>query len=183
MLDTNNVRVGVTGEMSVGPLGTTAPTGAAGALPVAMKGLGYVDDAGVTEDPNKSVKDIKGWQKGAIVRSLVTDGKLTYKLRLIETKKETVEAFYGTEVAVSATEGTWVINPTSTGGRQCFDLDVIDGANIRRIWIPQGEITDTAAIKYANTDEYGYEITITAYYDADLGGNAQVWDTALRSAA
>ncbi|NHN55772.1 hypothetical protein G9U51_08280 [Calidifontibacter sp. DB0510] len=183
MLNSGNVRVGVTGEVNVGPTSTTPPTGTTGPVPTGMKGLGYVDDKGVTEDPNKSTKVIKAWQKGATVRTLVTDGTLTYKFRLIETTAETTALFWGTTVTQTATEGSFVNDPTATGGRKCFLIDVLDGGNLRRIWIPQGEVTDTTALTYNNGDEYGYEVTVTAYYDNALGGNAKTFDTALKNAA
>ena len=179
----SNVRVGVTGEVNVGPSSTTPPTGTTGPVPVGMKGLGCVDEKGVTEDPNKSTKEIKIWQNGATVRTLVSDGKLTYKFRLVETTAETVALFYGTTVTQTAADGSYVINPTSTGGRKAFLIDVLDGANVRRIWIPQGEVTDTAALTYASGEEYGYDITISAYFDTGLGGNAKTWDTALKTPA
>lgn len=182
-LKSNEVRVAVTGEVNVGPLSVTAPTGAAGPVPTGQTGLGFVDDGGVTEDPNKSTKVIKAWQKGQTVRTLVTDGTLTYKFRLIQTNKDTTEAYYGSKVTQTATEGSWVIDPTNTGGRKTWTIDVVDGANLRRIWIPEGEVTDTAAIKYAGTDETGYEVTVTAYFSESIGGNAKTWDTSLKTAA
>lgn len=181
-LKSNEVRVAVTGEVHRGPLGTTAPTGTTGPVPSGQTGLGFVDDGGVTEDPNKSTKVIKAWQKGQTVRTLVTDGTLTYKFRMIQTNKDTTEVYYGSKVTQTEDEGSFVIDPTNTGGRQTWTIDVLDGPNIRRIWIPEGEITDTTAIKYAGTDETGYEVTLTAYYSDSISGNAKTWDTALKSA-
>ena len=183
-LNSSQVRVAVTGEVYVAPLSVTAAiTGTAGAIPTGYTGLGLVDDGGVTEDPNKSTKQIKAWQKGQVVRTLVSDAALTYKFRMIQTNADTTSVFYGTEVDQTEAEGSFIIDPSSTGGRRKWLIDVLDGANVRRIWVPEGEVTDTTAIKYASTDETGYEITIAAYLNAELGGNAKVWDTALKLTA
>ena len=36
---------------------------------------------------------------------------------------------------------------------------------------------------YANGEAIGYEVTIAAYPDSTIGGNAKVWDTALKTGA
>lgn len=181
-LDASKVRVAVTGEVSVGATTATAPTGTSGAL-TGFTGLGYVSEDGVTESRERSTEDIKAWQNGAVVRTLVTEGKLTYQLALIETKKETVELAYGTTVTQSATDGNYVIVPTNTGGRKSFVIDIIDGAQIKRIYIPEGEITEVGETVYANGEAIGYEVTIAAYPNTAIGGNAKVWDTALKTGA
>lgn len=181
-LDASKVRVAVTGEVSVGATTATAPTGTSGAL-TGFTGLGYVSEDGVTESRERSTEDIKAWQNGAVVRTLVTEGSLTYQLALIETKKETVELAYGTTVTQTATDGNYVIVPTNTGGRKSFVIDIVDGAQIKRIYIPEGEVTEVGETVYANGEAIGYEVTIAAYPNTTIGGNAKVWDTALKTGA
>ena len=175
-----NVRVAVTGEISVGATTATAPTGTGGAL-TGFTGLGYVGEDGVTESRDRSTEDIKAWQNGDTVRTLVTEGSLTYNFKLLETTKAAVELAYGTTVTQSVTDGNYVIVPTSTGGRKSFVIDVVDGSNLRRIYIPQGEVTEVGDTVYANGEAIGYEVTVTCYADAGIGGNAKVWATSLKS--
>jgi hypothetical protein len=80
-------------------------------------------------------------------------------------------------------DGSWLVIPTSTGGRQAFVLDVIDGANLQRTYIPQGEVTEVGDHVYVNSDVVGYDVTVTAYPDPVLGANAQSWNSALATAA
>lgn len=176
------VRVAVTGAVSVGPTTATAPTGTASAL-TGLSDLGLVDEAGVTESRGRSTNNIKAWQGGQIVRTVVTDGALTYHFKLLETSKETVELYYGTDVDTTATEGSLVIIPTATGGRKTFVLDVVDGDELLRVYVPQGEVTDVGDRVYANGEAIGYEVTLTAYYDNTIHGMAKVWATALKTAA
>jgi hypothetical protein len=179
-LDSTKVRVAVSGAVSMGAVGAAAPSGTGSAL-TGLTDLGLISEDGVTETRDRSTDTIKAWQNGATVRTVVTDGALTYHFKLLETKKETVELYYGTTVTAAATDGSFVIIPTATGGRRAFVLDVVDGAELIRTYIPQGEVTEVGERVYNNGEAVGYEVTITAYVDAALGGSAKVWATALHS--
>lgn len=181
--DSANVRVAVTGAVSMGPTGTTAPVDSSTALDAAFIDLGLIGDGGITESRNRTTNDIKAWQGGATVRTVVTDGTLTYQFVLLETKKETVEAFYGATSTAGTTDGSLVVVPTSTGGRKAFVLDVIDGSELIRVYIPQGEVTAVGDRVYSNGEAIGYDVTVTAYQDDTISGSAKVWMTALGPAA
>lgn len=178
--DSTKVRVAVSGEVLMGATSATAPTGTSGTT-TGFTGLGYVSEDGVTETRDRSSDDLKAWQNAAIVRTVVTDANLTYSFTLLETKKETVELYYGTTVTAASTEGNFVIVPSSTGGRRSFILDVVDGAELMRVYIPSGEVTETGDRVYASGEPIGYEVTVTAYPDTTLGGSAKVWATALKT--
>lgn len=180
--DSSNVRVAVTGAVSVGLTSATAPTGTAAVL-TGFDDLGLVGEDGVTESRDRTTNSIKAWQNGATVRTVVTDGELTYNFTLLETKIETVETYYGATVTDAATEGDFVIVPTATGGRKSFVIDVVDGAELERVYIPEGEVTAVGDKVYANGSPIGYEVTITAYDNSTIGGSAQVWATALKTPA
>jgi len=179
--NSQNVRVAVTGAVSVGDTDATAPTGTSGAL-TGFSDLGLIGEDGVTESRGRSTNDIKAWQGGALVRTVVTDGTLTYHFIMLETSKATAELFYGATSVADVSDGSLVIVPTSTGGRKSFVLDVIDGSELLRVYVPQGEVTEVGDRVYQNGEAIGYEVTVTAYLDATLGGAAKVWMTALKTA-
>lgn len=175
MTDSTKVRVAVTGEVMVGLTTATPPTGTGGAT-TGFEALGFVSEDGVTETRDRSTNDIKAWQNAATVRSVVTEATLTYQMVLIETNKATVELFYGTDV--DDAEGSFNIVPASTGGRKSFIIDVVDGEELIRTYVPSGEVTEVGDRVYASGEPIGYEVTITAYPDAD-GNAATVWATGL----
>lgn len=181
-LNSQNVRVAVTGATYVGPTTAAAPTTATSALGTDFKDLGYVSDGGVTETRDRSTNDIRAWQNSALVRQPVTESSITYNWTMIETKKETVEQYYGTTVAA---DGSIKIDPSKTGGRKSYVIDVIDGDDIIRVYIPNGEVTEVGDQAYVNGDPIGYEITITGY--ATTVGNevysAIKWYSSLKTAA
>jgi hypothetical protein len=179
MTDSSKVRVAVTGEVSVGPTTTAAPTDADTQLPAGFKALGFVSEDGVTETRDRSTNDIKAWQNAATVRTVVTDATLTYQFTMIETNADTVALFYGS--TVDDTDGSFPIIPASTGGRKSFVLDVVDGDELIRTYVPQGEVTEVGDRVYASGEPIGYDVTITAYPD-NTGKAAEVWATALIAA-
>lgn len=179
-LTSANVRVAVTGAVMVGPTSTTAPTSTASAT-TGFADLGLISEDGVTESRGRTTNSIKAWQNGAEVRVVVTDGTLTYKFVMLETSLATVQAYYGVSVTQTVSEGSFVIVPTATGGRKSFLLDVVDGAELLRVYIPQGEITEVGDKVYNGTTPIGYEVTVSAYTDSTISGNAKVFATALKS--
>lgn len=153
------VRVAVTGGVYIAPTATAAPTNATTALNAAFVELGYVGEDGVTESRERSIETIKAWQNAATLREVVTDATIRYSFTLLETSIATLTAVYG---AAPAT-GTLDISPAVTGGRKSFVIQVVDGANLLRIYIPQGEVTEVGDVVYASGEPVGYEVTVTAY--------------------
>ncbi len=182
VLNSSNVRVGITGALYRGDESAVAPTDADTALGTGWVDLGYFGEDGVTEARDRSTETIRAWQNGDTLREVVTEAGLTYQGVLVETKKETVELYYGTTVAA---DGSVIIVPSSTGGRAPFVLDVVDGDHYIRTYIPAGEITEVGEQVYRNGEPVGYEVTIRAYPDdslTDSGGNvgsAQKWYSGL----
>jgi hypothetical protein len=174
-LETDEVGVAITGELYVAPIGTTLPTDTSTALNAAFKGLGYFSEDGVTDTPEKNIEDITAWQNAKRVRSVVTEAKETYTGTLLQTNKDVIETVYGTTVTQTVAHGTYTINPGATSGRKAWVLEVVDGAEIKRIVIEDGEITEVGEQNYATGEAIGYPITLEAYSDPE------VIDTRLKS--
>jgi len=166
-LTSDNVRVSVTGAVSVANTGTTAPTSASVALAAGFVDLGYVSEDGVTESRERSTNQIKAWQNAATVREVITDASLRYTFTLIETTEASLELYYGG--TVDTTDGSIDINAAATGGRRSFVIDVVDGDQVIRTYIPEGEVTEVGEQVYQSGEPIGYEVTITAY---DVNGVA-----------
>lgn len=175
-LTSDNVRVAVTGAVSVAPTTATAPTTASAAL-VGFVDLGYISEDGVTETRDRSTNKIKAWQGAATVREVVTDAGLTYDFTLIETSEASLELYYGS--AVDTADGSIDINPGSTGGRQSFVIDVVDGDQFIRTYIAEGEVSAVGEQVYANGEPIGYPVTITAYDATGSGTVATKFYSAL----
>jgi hypothetical protein len=160
-LDSSNVRVAVTGAVYKGVTGTTAPTSASSSLNAAFKDLGYVSEDGVTETRDRSTNQIKGWQNADLVREVVTDASYALTFTLIETKKETVETFYG--ATADGSDGSVDIVPSATGGRAVWVVDVIDGGELIRIHMASAEVTEVGDQVYQSGEAIGYQVTVKGY--------------------
>jgi hypothetical protein len=161
-LDSDNVRVAVTGAVYVAPTGTTAPTASDSTLDASFADLGYVSADGIAETIDKSTTQIRSWQDGSLVREIVSEGTYSVDLTFIETKEAVLELYYGSAI----TAGELGLNPRATGGRQSFVIDVVDGDSVERTYIPAGEITSVGERTLASGEAIGYNVTITAYADA-----------------
>lgn len=173
-LTSSNVRVGVSGEVSVAALATALPATAAAAL-TGFTGSGYISEDGVVENPEVNRESITAWQNATVVREVVTEAKLSYEFTLIETTKGNVELYYGATVTQTVTEGSYTISPAATAGRKAWVIDVIDGANILRKCIAEGELFKGEGVTFASGEAIAYPCILVAYT------NPIVHDTALKS--
>jgi hypothetical protein len=156
-----NVRVGVSGECHLAPAGTALPTDSSTALAAGFDALGYNTDAGVTETINDTRTDIQAWQNGDVVRRVRTSHVVEYAFTLLETSAETLEAYYG-----DFTNGVVKLRG-DTETRGVWAIEVVDGADVVRIVIPDGEVTQRGGVQYVNGDAVAYPVTITCYPDAN----------------
>lgn len=186
-VDSTKVRVGVTGSVHVGPVGTAAPTGTGSSLNVAFKDAGWIGESGVTRTfPGEGdTTAIKGWQNGATIRTVTTlsEDLPTFQFVMLEDKKETVETALGVTVTESASEGTYDLDTQDAKPRKAFVVTVVDGAEILRDYIPEGYVSEVGDRVYANGEPIGWEVTITADRNATAGYNVRSWSTGLKTPA
>lgn len=158
--DSDNVRVAVTGAVSVGGGGFVAPTTADGALTGATD-LGYISEDGVTEARSRDINDINAWQNGDTVRRVVTTSTMTYQCVFLETKREVVEEYYAGTVDPS--NGSIVIVPGKLSARKPWVFDYVDGDTAVRAYAPAGQVTEVGDQVYSNGEPIGYDVTVTCF--------------------
>jgi hypothetical protein len=180
-----NVRVGVTGVVYTGLTSATAPT-TTGSATTGFTDLGYVSEDGVTvSQPDASdVTVIHAWQNNAAVRTIasVSGDVPTIGFTLIETSVPVLQLYHGVTVtSQTATDGTFIIDATATRSYASFIVDVVDGAQIKRVYVPYGLLTSTGDQVYANQEPVGFECTISAHRSPTLNYNMKVIDTGAHS--
>jgi len=183
--NTANVRVAVTGAISKNATGTSAPTGTASSL-AAWTELGFVGEDGVTLTlPGSGDSDpIKAWQNGVTVRTIRTpnEDNPTYSFVLLETNLAVIELYFNaTTSGATSTEGAVAFSNQTARGYFSYVVDVIDGAELIRDYIPKGIVTEVGDQVFANGEPIGYEITIEAEYDSTKTYNFKRWSTALKT--
>lgn len=166
-LNSDEVRVAVTGAVYVGPTTVTLPTSDDSVIPVSMSDLGYLSDDGVSESLERSSTAINAWQNGDKVREVITESSFSISFTMIQTNEATLGLYYGTTVTATGGKAKVFVRPGQTGGRKSFVIDVIDGEFIERTVIPSGEVTEIESRDLTNSDASGYGVTITAYAVSD----------------
>lgn len=171
----DNVRVAITGAVSKGAYGATAPTSAISALTTYVD-LGAISEDGVTETlpENGEATQIKIWQNGATVRTVrsTSDDLPSWSFTLVETSVATLETAYG--VTLDDTDGS-IEYVVQNRGSNSYVLDVVDGSHLRRSHIPKGTVKSVGEVKLANTEAIGYQITIEGELDPTTGYNFKSW--------
>ncbi len=187
-LTSANVRVAVTGAVYAAAYGDTVtpPTSTTDTLDTDLIDLGYLSEDGIEEERDRKTENIKG-HDGTVVRTVVTESSVSLKFTMNDTKKETLELFYAAAATEGATEGDISVNTSNTGGRRAFVIDTVDGAEIIRRWIPEGELAEVDKLTLANGEPVGYTVTIKGYPSTtangvDTDGDAfKIFTTALAS--
>lgn len=181
--DASKVRSAVTGAVSKGLTTATAPTGTAGAV-TGFTDLGYISEDGVEfqlPDAGDSTA-IKAWQNGTTVRTVRTpsEDNPTWHFTMLETSLASVETYFGVTVTQTATEGSFTYK-VSNRGHNSYIVDVVDGAELIRDYIPYGIVTSVGTQTLSNGEVVGYEVTIDGELDPVKGYNFKRWATALKS--
>lgn len=161
-VDSENVRVAVTGALSYAPIGTALPTDATTALNAAFKDVGYIDTNGIARAHSVDTNDIVAWQNADLVRKVATKDTLTYKFSMLESNDNSRTIYYGNvDGTTKAAHGVGGI-----GIRGCWVIDVVDGADLIRKVIPDAQVTDWDDQTLASGDAVMYGVTLTAYPDS-----------------
>lgn len=172
MSETSNVTAAkpkVGGGIYSAPLGTALPTDATTTLNTAFKNLGYVSEDGVTNSDERSTDDIKAWG-GDTVNTVQTEKKDTFKYTLIEALNiDVLKEVYG-DSNVSGTLATGITIKSNSKELEAHSIvieTVLTDNALKRIVLPNAKVTEVGEITYGDSDNVGYETTVTCYPDSD----------------
>lgn len=172
-----NVTAPSTGDFLFAPTGTALPTTPSVALNVAFLSVGYISDDGVVLSQAATVNKIKAFQNADIVRVLQTDHEVTAKFTMIEINANSLAIFF---------KGNYVSGVGQIKGglapHKAWVLHEIDGTNLIRTVIPDGQVIDIDDVTYQNGVPVALGITIECYPDASAVKAYQYFATATVSA-
>ena len=181
--DATKVRVAVTGAVSNGLTTAAAPIGTAGAL-TGFTDLGFISEDGVEiELPDAGdAEPIKAWQNGTTVRVIRTpsEDSPTWHFTLLETSLKTVETYFGVTVTQAVADGSFEFK-VANRPHGSYVIDVIDGAELIRDYVPYGIVTEVGAQTFSNGAPIGYEVTVTGELDPVKLYNFKRYATALKT--
>lgn len=154
------------------PLGTALPASATAVLGDAFVSLGYISDAGLTNDGSISVEKTRAWG-GDVVLVTQTEKTDDFSFALIEAcNEEVLKVVYG-DSNVSGTLATG-ITVDADGAQSDAAVYVVDtilkSGALRRIIIPCGQLSAVEPVVYADNAAVAYGVTISALPSASLSG-------------
>lgn len=152
------------------PLGTPLPTDAQTALPSAFGLISIVSDDGLDEGIDRKSDETRDWN-GAVVFVNQTEYTQTWKITLLESSLKTLQSVNGqknvTEKKVEGGTLTTVEYTEDQLPRRMYAVDIQSGSTILRKVLPEAQITDVGNKKHQKKGPIQYEITITAFKDAN----------------
>lgn len=165
-----NVSVGKplgAGGLYWAPAGTTLPTDATTELDAKFKTLGYVNEDGLVNGVDSDTTDIKEWG-GATVLKVADSRDETFEYTLIEAGSvDALKHVYGD---ANVTEKAGAITITHNGAplpHGVFVAEImLSGGFVKRIVVPDGQVTEVDSVTYKRDEAIGYKATLTAYPDA-----------------
>lgn len=158
----------VAGAINAAPVGTALPKNAKEALNAAFKGLGYVSEDGLTNSVETDSEEVKAWG-GDTVLKLSTSRTETFSWTFIQALDEDVLAeVYGAANVTTSADGIKVLHNATELPRRSYVIEMLmTGGRIKRIVIPNAQITEVGEISYKDGEPVGFEVTLTAFPDTD----------------
>ena len=128
------VRVGITGDVFMAPVGTALPTNIATALNAAFKPVGHISEDAVTESYSVTTEKIKSWQSKAGVRTVITEFEWTFQFVALETSPLIFDLYYGDVTGTTATGITTTVIPNDPVPLQkaCV-VEITDGHPVQAV--------------------------------------------------
>lgn len=164
-----NVSVGkpmAAGGIYAGETTLTAPTDATTALPAGLEGLGYVSDSGLTNSIETSTESIHAWGGDEVLR-IRTSRSETFTWQFIETNAAVLAQVYGPDNVTEDDGDLTVIHNSKELPRQLYVFEILmTGNRVKRIVVPQAQITEVGDVQYVDGEPIGYEVTLSCYPDA-----------------
>lgn len=132
-----------------------------------FKNLGYISEDGLTNNNTAETEDIKAWG-GDTVLTVQTSKPDTFTFTLIEVLNEDVlKVVYGEKnVKGTLKDGITVTANSTPAEPKAFVVEmVLNGGVLKRIYIPNGIVSEVGEIKYTDGEAVGYETTLKALPD------------------
>ena len=161
-LSAQEVRVAITGNLYVAPVGTAAPTDATTAPAAAWQDLGYTTEDGVTFTKAVTREQVAAWQSVTPVRTILSSQECNLAFSLMQWNETTLGYYMGATVAGTAPDFQLDIPVSPQTDERALLLDFIDGTIHYRIHFPRSELSETGEIPLTRTGVAVLPCTVTA---------------------
>lgn len=156
------------GAISAGEANKNVPTDATTALKAGIAKLGYVSDDGLTNSVEVDTEEIKAWG-GDTVLTVRTSRTETFSWTFIQTlDADVLKEVYGPEnVSGTPEAGLTILHNSKDMPRRLYVFEMLmTGGYIKRIVVPNAQITEVGDVQYVDGEAVGYKVTLTCFPDA-----------------
>lgn len=163
------------GAFFAAPLNTLIPADATTALNTAFVKLGYLSEDGFENPIEIESSDLKAFG-GEVVLTQQTGYKETFKTKLLQSiDPDVLREVFGQEnvtQAGGANNTITVRHNSKILPRRVLVFEVLlTGGLVKRIVIPEGQLTERGSTVYKDGEAVGYEVTFAAYPSAKIDGD------------
>jgi len=159
-LNDDAVRVGVTGNVYVAPVGTPLPEDVTTPLNAAFVAVGHISEDALTESLEITTEMLRSWQRPIGIRTLTTEVNWTFQFQMLETSPLALELYYGNaETTAGAGVATTAIKAWPQSTPKAFVIEIEDGDVLTRFAIPKVQIGERGEINHVNTAGTFYDVT------------------------
>lgn len=144
----------------------TVPTDAVTTLDENFVDGGYLSDDGVTNSVDRDTTTVTAFG-GDTVLNVTASKTETFQFGMLETSRDVMAFVYGAD-NVSGTDDAFVVKHNAKDNPHLVDVFefAMTGDRVKRIVIPDGQVSDLDDVSYADGDAIVYTPTITAYPDS-----------------
>lgn len=155
------------GGLHFGDKGTAKiPTDATTPLGDTFTDAGYLSDDGVKNKRERKTEDVVAFG-GDTVLSVTTSLTETFELGLLETTKDVLAIVYGDDNVIADGDNITVKHNAKDTPRKVYVFELaMTGNRVKRIVIPDGQVSDVDEVKYEDGEAITYSPTITAFPDS-----------------
>jgi hypothetical protein len=156
------------------PIGAIVEYGAKADFPEGTVFHGIIkDDAPITQSMTRSVTDHRGAAGGRIYRKTVDSSDSTFTVTLVEYNDVNYSLFTGK--TINPVTGAYHLDPSYQGAhRQFFVINEDTTGAVQRLWIPDGQVTETGDRSSVYTAATGFELTISTFSKVVEGERANM---------
>lgn len=160
------------GGIYAGEPGEGVPTDATTELDSGLVNLGYVSEDGLVNGIETSTEDITAWG-GDTVLTVRTSRSETFAWTFIQTNAAVLAEVYGPDNVEAGVGGSLTVLHNSLElPRRLYVFEILmTGNRVKRIVVPNAQITEVGDVTYQDGEAIGYEVTLSAYPD-EFGNTA-----------
>lgn len=158
----------VSGALNAAPVGTALPKDASTQLDKEFKNLGYVSEDGLTNAVETDSEEVTAWGGDTVLKPQ-TSRTETFAWTFIQAlDPDVLSEVYGPSNVTTAEAGLTVLHNSKALPRRSYVIEMLlTGGRVKRIVIPNAQITEVGEITYKDGEPVGFEVTLTAFPDEE----------------